>query len=102
MPHGSPAGTAQPTQPSSPSHHPARPPGAVQGRTQGSGQAGTRVGCTPDTEQELGAPSPRICSQRSSSKLSISVWLQIAARRAPSSLPNMFSLPSVKSSFPGK
>lgn len=41
-----PAGTAQPTQLSSPSHHPARPPGAARGRTQGSGQAGARVGYT--------------------------------------------------------
>lgn len=52
-----PAGTVQPTQLSSPSHHPARPPGAAQSRTQRSGQAGTEARCTPTLSKSWEAPA---------------------------------------------
>lgn len=97
-----PAGTVQPTQLSSPSHHLARPPGSSPEQDTALRTSQDRGTLHPDTEQELGAPSPRVCRQRGSREMNIGVWLQTAAHRAPFSLSNQFLLPSGKRRFPGK
>lgn len=102
MPHGSPSGHSAAHAAQQPIPPSCSPAGSSPGQDTGLRTSRGKGRLHTDTEQELGAPSPRVCRQKDSSELSISVPLQIAASRAPSSLPNRFPLPSGKRSFPGK
>lgn len=102
MPHGSPSGHGAAhaaEQPVPPSRSPA---GSSPEQDTALRTSRDRDTLHPDTEQELGAPSPRVCRQRGSREMNIGVWLQTAAHRAPFSLSNQFLLPSGKRRFPGK
>lgn len=102
MPHGIPGGHSAAHAPEQPVPPSCSPAGSSSGQDTGLRTSWDRGRLHPDTEQELGAPSLRVCRQRGSSELNIGAWLQIAAHRAPSSLPNLFPLSSGKRSFPGK